>query len=60
MRRPHRTDTTAIMLVQENAWAAPFAVAVREAGGVIVHQGRIPIQSIVAVLDEIETAESAG
>lgn len=53
-------DTTAIMLVYENVWAAPFAVAVREAGGQLIDQGRIPIQAIIAALDEIEAAETAG
>ena len=53
-------DSRAIMLVFENSWAAPFAVAVREAGGVLVDQGRIPTQSIVAALDELDAAEAAG
>ena len=51
-------DTRAIMIVFENTWAAPFAVAVREAGGLIVDQGRIPIQSIVAALDELDAIEA--
>ncbi|MDX2379559.1 MAG: DUF6325 family protein, partial [Acidimicrobiia bacterium] len=33
-------DTRAIMLVYENAWLAPFGIAVREAGGTLVDQGR--------------------
>ena len=49
-------DTRAVMLVYENTWAAPFAVAVREAGGVLVDSGRIPVQSIVAALDELDAA----
>ena len=53
-------DTRAIMLVYENTWAAPFAVAVREAGGVLVDHGRIPVQSIIAALDELDAAEAAG
>ena len=53
-------DSRAIMLVFENSWAAPFAVAVREAGGVLVDQGRIPTQSIVAALDELDAADAAG
>ena len=51
-------DTRAIMIVFENTWAAPFAVAVREAGGLIVDQGRIPVQSIVAALDELDAIEA--
>jgi hypothetical protein len=52
-------DTRAIMLVFENTWAAPFAVAVREAGGFLVDQGRIPVQSIVAALEELDALEAA-
>ena len=51
-------DTTAIMLVYENTWAAPFAVAVRRAGGQLVDSGRIPVQQILAALDELEAAEA--
>lgn len=51
-------DTRAIMLVYENSWAAPFAVAVREAGGLLVDQGRIPVQAIVAALDELDALEA--
>ena len=50
-------DTRAIMIVYENSWAAPFAVEVREAGGLLVDHGRIPIQAVVAALDELEAAE---
>ena len=55
-------DTRAIMLVYENTWAAPFAIAVRESGGFLVDQGRIPVQSIVAALDELDAldAEAEG
>jgi hypothetical protein len=52
-------DTRAIMLVFENTWAAPFAVAVREAGGFLVDQGRIPVQSIVAALEELDALEAS-
>ena len=51
-------DTRAIMLLYENAWLAPFAVAVRKAGGRLIDQGRIPIQAIVAALDELDAAEA--
>jgi hypothetical protein len=46
------------MLVFENTWAAKFAVAVREAGGVVVDQGRIPVQSIVGALEELDALEA--
>ena len=47
-------DTRAVMLVYENTWAAPFAVALREGGGVLVDSGRIPVQEIVGALDELD------
>lgn len=51
--------STAALLVYENLWAAPFASAVRRAGGVLVADGRIPIQSLVAVLEDEDTAGAA-
>ena len=50
-------NTAAAVLVYENVWAGPFAAAVRRAGGQLVASGRIPIQAIIASLDEIESAE---
>lgn len=49
--------TRAIMLVYENTWAAPFATAVRRAGGQLVDSGRIPVQAILAALEEVEAAD---
>ena len=43
--------SSAALLVYENRWAAPFAVAVRRGGGQLVAFGRIPIQALVAALD---------
>jgi hypothetical protein len=43
--------STAGVLVWENRWAAPFASAVRRAGGQLIATGRIPIQ---AILDSLE------
>jgi hypothetical protein len=40
--------STAGLLVYENVWAAPFASAVRRAGGQLVASGRIPIQALIA------------
>lgn len=48
--------TTAAVLVWENRWAAPVAVALRQSGGQLVASGRIPIQSLVAALDAAELA----
>ena len=46
--------TSAAVLVWENRWAAPIAVALRRSGGELVATGRVPIQAIVASLDAAE------
>jgi hypothetical protein len=46
--------TVAAVLVWENRWAAPVAVALRHSGGQLVASGRIPVQSIIASLDASE------
>jgi hypothetical protein len=43
------------VFVYENVWAAPFAVALRRAGGQLVASGRIPVQAIIASLDATES-----
>jgi Family of unknown function (DUF6325) len=51
------------VLVYENLWAAPFASAMRRAGGQLIANGRIPVQAIIAAIeaDEAEAAlEPAG
>ena len=52
--------TIAGVLVWENTWAAPFATAVREAGGQLVASGRIPIQALVASLEAEESETNEG
>ncbi|MFC5175427.1 DUF6325 family protein [Nocardioides taihuensis] len=49
--------STAALLVWENLWAAPFASAVRHAGGQLVASGRIPIQALLAVIEEDQERE---
>ena len=51
--------SSAGLLVYENVWAAPFAMAVRRSGGQLVASGRIPVQAVLASLDALEAAESA-
>src|SRR4029077_10247385 len=46
------------VLVYENLWAAPFASAMRHAGGQLIANGRIPIQAIIAAV-EADEAEAA-
>ena len=43
--------STAALLVWENTWAAPFASAVRRAGGQLVSSGRIPVQALLAAIE---------
>jgi hypothetical protein len=40
--------STAACLVYENTWAAPFASAMRRAGGELIAYGRIPVQALLA------------
>jgi len=46
---------SAVVLVYENTWAAPLAAAVRRGGGQLVAGGRIPVEAVIAALDETET-----
>jgi hypothetical protein len=48
--------SVAAALVYENLWAAPFASAMRRAGGQLVADGRIPIQALLAA----SAAQDAG
>jgi hypothetical protein len=50
-------DTAAAVLVWENRWAAPLAVALRRSGGQLVASGRIPVQAILASLDASEALQ---
>lgn len=45
------------LLVWENTWAAPFVSAMRRVGADVIASGRIPADEVVAMLDELETAE---
>ena len=40
------------LLVYENLWAAPFASAVRRAGGQLIANGRIPVQALLGALEQ--------
>jgi hypothetical protein len=52
--------STAACLVFENRWAAPFASAVRRAGGQLVANGRIPVQALLASLEADSAMDTAG
>jgi hypothetical protein len=47
----------AALLVYENTWAAPFATALRRGGAELVAAGRIPVNAVIAALDELEGRE---
>ena len=51
--------STAGVLVWENSWAAPFAVATRKSGGQLIASGRIPTQSLIAAF-EADAASTEG
>jgi hypothetical protein len=52
--------TSAAVLVWENRWAAPVAAALRRSGGQLVASGRLPVQAILAALDEVEAAANTN
>jgi hypothetical protein len=45
---------SAVVIVYENTWAGPFAAAVRRNGGQLIATQRIPTQSLIGALDELE------
>jgi hypothetical protein len=47
-----QADSTAFLLLYENRWAGPFASAMRKGGGRLIASGRLPVQAILAALDE--------
>ena len=52
--------STAGVLIWENLWAAPFAVAARRSGGQLIATGRIPIQAIIASIEADEPSSTEG
>jgi hypothetical protein len=49
-----RPGTSAALLVYENAWAIPFANALRRTGAEFVASARIPATDLIAALDAVE------
>jgi len=43
-----------LLIVYENLWSLPFAIAARKAGGQLVARGHIDTQAIVAALDTLD------
>lgn len=52
-------NTSAVLIVYENAWAGPLAAAMRRNGGELVAFGRIPTQDLLARLDELDALAGA-
>jgi hypothetical protein len=50
---------TGALLVFENRWAGPFALAVRRTGRQLVANGRIPVPAVLAALDSLDEGEAA-
>jgi Family of unknown function (DUF6325) len=48
--------TSAVLLVYENRWAAPFAAAVRRNGGVMLASERIPPSDLIEALEAADAA----
>jgi hypothetical protein len=48
-------NSIGLLIVYENLWSVPFAVAARKAGGQLVAHGHIPTQALVAALDALES-----
>lgn len=46
-------DSSALVLVWENTWAAKLATAVRESGGYVVAQERIPADTVAIALEAL-------
>jgi hypothetical protein len=49
---------SAAILLFENRWAAPFVAAMRRSGAQVVANGRIPVDALMATLEEIESANA--
>ena len=48
-------NSIGLLIVYENLWSLPFALAARQAGGQLVARGHISTQAIVAALDAVES-----
>jgi hypothetical protein len=49
-------NSSAALLIWEDVWAAEFAVAVRESGGVLLEGARIPYEIVEAVFADLPAA----
>lgn len=49
-----KPGAAAAIIMYENSWAAPFAAAMRRAGGELVAFDRIPVADVIAALEAAE------
>ncbi len=47
-------DSVGLLIVYENLWSLPFAIAARQAGGQLVARGHVAEQAVVDALDQLE------
>jgi Family of unknown function (DUF6325) len=50
-----KPGAAAAIIMYENSWAAPFAAAMRRAGGELVAFDRIPVTEVIAALEAAES-----
>jgi uncharacterized protein DUF6325 len=53
-----KPGSVAVVLVYENRWAAPLAVALRRGGAELIATERIPVQALLASLDAADAGTS--
>ena len=51
---------SAVLIAFENAWAGPFAAAVRRNGGRLLDFQRVPTQEVIAAIETLDAAASAS
>lgn len=49
-------NSSAAVLIWEDRWAAPFAEALRNAGGVLIESARVPYELVEAAFDGLPSA----
>jgi len=53
-----KPGSSALVVVYENAWAAPLATALRRGGAEVVSSGRITVEQLITAIEESEPAGS--
>ncbi len=52
--------TVAAVVIFENLWVAPMLSSLRESGGRIVSENRVPVEDLLLALDRIEGSEPSA